>query len=93
MTLLVPISPEAQAKLTAKAAASGVDVTTFAAKTLERAAFRPTLDEVLAPLRQEFEESGMTEDELTDLLEQTKHEARAERLANKAMSIRTHLKK
>ena len=74
MALLVPFSPEAQAKLTAKAAAAGVDVTTFAVKTLERAAFRPSLDEVLAPLRQEFEESGMTEDELTDLLEQAKHQ-------------------
>ncbi len=84
MTLTIPISPEAEAKLIAKAAAAGVDVTTFAAQTLERAASKPTLEEILAPLRKEFEQSGMTEDELTDLLEQAKHEARAERRARKA---------
>ena len=81
MTLTVTISTEAEAKLNAKAAAAGVDVATFAANTLERVASKPTLDEVLAPLRDEFDRSGMTEDELTDLLEQAKHEARAERHA------------
>ena len=84
MQLTVPISPEAEAKLIAKAAAAGVDVATFAARALERVASRPTLEEVLAPLRSEFERSGMTEDELTHLLEQAKHEARAERRARKA---------
>jgi pyruvate/oxaloacetate carboxyltransferase len=84
MTLTIPISPEAEAKLIAKAAAAGVDVTTFAAQTLERAASKPTLEEILAPLRSEFERSGMTEDELIELLEQAKHEARAERRARRA---------
>jgi pyruvate/oxaloacetate carboxyltransferase len=84
MTLTVSISAEAEAKLIAKAAAAGVDVTTFAAQTLERAASKPTLEEILAPLRSEFERSGMTEDELTQLLEQAKHEARAERRARQA---------
>ena len=84
MVLTIPISPEAEAKLIARAAAAGVDVVTFAAKTLERAASKPTLEEVLAPLRYEFEQSGMTEDELTAVLEQAKHEARAERRARKS---------
>jgi hypothetical protein len=84
MALILSISPEAEAKLTTRAAAAGVDVATFAAKTLERAVSKPTLDEVLAPLRDEFEHSGMTEDELTELLEDAKHEARAERRARKA---------
>jgi pyruvate/oxaloacetate carboxyltransferase len=83
MTLTISISAEAESKLVAKAAAAGVDVATFAAKALERAASEPTLEEILAPLRSEFEGSGMTEDELTELLEQAKHEARAERRARK----------
>lgn len=84
MELTLSLSPEAESKLKAKAAAAGVDVATYAANTLERVATRPSLDEVLAPLRAEFERSGTNEDELTELLEQAKHEARAEQHARKA---------
>jgi len=84
MVLTFSISPEAEAKLQVRAAAAGLDLTAYAAKTLERAATRPSLDEVMAPLRAEFDQSGMGEDELTDLLEQAKHEARSEQQARKA---------
>jgi hypothetical protein len=75
MPLSVPITPETEARLKAKAAA-GLDVETFAARTLERVAARPPLDEVLAPLRAEFEASGMSEEHLAELLEQAKHDGR-----------------
>jgi len=78
MVLNVPISPDVEAKLKAKAAEAGVDVRTFVALTLERAASRPSTDEILAPLRAEFEASGMGEAELIELLETAKHEMRAE---------------
>jgi hypothetical protein len=84
MVLSLTISPEAETKLKARAAAAGVDIATYAARTLERIATRPSLDEVLAPLRAEFNQSGMGEEELTDLLERAKHEARAEQQARKA---------
>ncbi len=84
MVLSVSISPEAEAKLKAKAAAAGVDVESYASRTLERLVSRPSLEEVLAPLRAEFDESGMTEDELAEFLEQAKHKARAERRARRA---------
>jgi ribosomal protein L12E/L44/L45/RPP1/RPP2 len=79
MVLMVLISEEAQAKLSARAQAAGMDVETFAARTLERVVSRPSLDEVLAPIRESFKQSGMTDDELSDLLEEAKHEARAAR--------------
>ena len=84
MVLHVPISSETEAKLKAKAAVAGMDLSTFAARTLERAASKPSLEEVLAPLREEFKRSGMSEDELVDLLEKAKHEARTERRARRA---------
>jgi pantoate kinase len=84
MVLQVPISPETEAKLKAKAAVAGVDVPTFAARALERVVSKPSLEEVLAPLREEFERTGMSEDELVDLLEAAKHEMRAERRARRA---------
>jgi hypothetical protein len=83
MTLSISISPEAEAKLKARAADSGMAVEQYAARELERVVSRPSLDEVLAPLRAEFEASGMSEEELTELLEQAKHEARAEQRANR----------
>jgi hypothetical protein len=81
VVLNLSISAEAEAKLKVKAAMAGIDVATFASRTLERFASRPTLEEVLRPLRDEFDKSGMTEDELAEFLEQVKHEARAERRA------------
>lgn len=84
MVLQLPLTPEVEAKLKAKADAAGVDLTTFAARALEREARRPSLDEVLAPVRAEFEASGMTEQELIDFLEEVKHEWRAEQLRGRA---------
>jgi len=80
MTLSVPVSPKAEARLRERAAAAGIDIETFAARELERLAARPrSLAEISGPLYQEFLASGMTDDQLGDLLEQAKHETRAQR--------------
>ena len=84
MVLNLSISPEAEASLKAKADAAGLDIATYASRTLERVASRPSLDEVLKPLRAEFDESGMSEDELTEFLEEVKHASRAQRRARRA---------
>jgi hypothetical protein len=84
MVLHVPISAEAEARLHAKAAAAGLDAETFAARALEQVLTRPTLEEILGPLREEFDASGMSEEELVELLETAKHEMRAERRARTA---------
>jgi hypothetical protein len=64
MTLMVPLSPQVEEKLRARAAAEGKDPTAYASKVLEQAVNRPSLDEILAPLRQEFADSGTTDEEL-----------------------------
>lgn len=76
MTLSVPLSDEVEAKLREKAVDAGMDVHTFIARTLERIAMRPSLDEVLRPIRDEFHRDGMSDDELAQFLEDVKHEAR-----------------
>jgi predicted DNA-binding protein len=43
-----------------------------------------TLDEILAPVRAEFESSGMSEEELTNFLTEVRDEARNERRARQA---------
>jgi hypothetical protein len=84
MVLRVSISSETETKLKAKAAVAGMDVQTFAARALEREASRRSLDELLAPLRAEFDSSGMSEEKLENLLETAKHQMRAERRGRKA---------
>ena len=80
MTIRVSISSEAEAELRAKAAAAGVDIETYAARTLERMARRaPSLKELSGPVAKAFADSGMTEDQLADFLEAEKHAMRADR--------------
>lgn len=77
----IPVSAQTEAMLREKAAAAGVDVQTYASRALERIASRPSLDEILAPLRAEVQASGASKQELTDMLEVAKHETRARRRA------------
>jgi hypothetical protein len=76
MSLSIPLTPDTEARLAAKARAAGVDTSTYAAGILRSAAVRPTLDEILAPVREAFRKSGLTEDELAEALEREKHAAR-----------------
>ena len=84
MVLQIPISPEAEARLKEKAAAAGLNLEMFVARELERFLRRQSLDEILAPLRAEFEGSGMTEEELVQALEDAKHEMRRQQRERKA---------
>ena len=77
MTMSLTLPPETEARLAEQAQAAGKDVQTYAADVLRSVAARPSLDELLAPVRKAFAESGMTEDELSDQLEREKHDARA----------------
>ena len=80
MTIQVPISREVEAKLRLRAEASGEDLTSFVARLVAHFAAPPTSLTVLSgPIFDAFKASGMTDDELGDLLERAKHEMRAER--------------
>ena len=79
MTITLPIDTELAGLLTKKAATQGVNVEQFAVDVLSRAARRPTISEVFADVRAEFEASRMTEEELGHLIEQALSEVRAKR--------------
>ena len=80
MVLQLSISPEAEARLQAKAAAAGVDLRTYAARHLELVASSPILlEELSGSIAKSFEQSGMTEDDVADFLENEKHAMRRER--------------
>ncbi len=84
MTLRIQLPLRAENRLADKARAAGIDVAEYATQLLESEALRPTLCEISGPIHEAFEASGMTEEELGDLLEVAKHEMRAERRARKS---------
>jgi hypothetical protein len=82
VTLSISISERAEAELRSRAAEAGLDVETYVAQQVERLASPlATFEELSRPIAQAFAESGMTEDELADFLEEEKHAMRAERRA------------
>jgi len=82
MTLAVPISSQAETALREKALKAGQDIATYAAGVLERCSLQPlSITEISGPLSADFARSGMTEDELSELLEREKHEMRSARRA------------
>ena len=62
-------------ELLERAAAHGQDVTEFVRQIIEKELQAPrTLDEVLAPVRKEFAESGMSDNELDTFFEEVRNE-------------------
>ena len=49
--------------------AKGKNIQTYILETLQTQALKPSLDEILAPVRQDFDESGMSEDDLNVYLD------------------------
>lgn len=68
MEITFTVSDEIARQLFNRADKEGKDVSTFMAKVAEREAKKPTLDELLAPVRKQFAESGLSEDDLTKLV-------------------------
>jgi hypothetical protein len=82
--LTVKLPSDVEEKLARRAAAAGEPVEALASRLLAEAINAPTLEELLAPVRQRFAASGMTEDQLADLLEGEKHAMRTDRRGRKA---------
>jgi hypothetical protein len=75
MTLSITLSPAAEDRLRAKAAATGQPLDAYASLILERAATSPSVEEVLAPFRKQVAESGMTDGELDAFFEEVREKA------------------
>ena len=66
MSISIPLSPDAEAKLRERAEAAGEEITSFAARVLYEAITTPSVDELLSPFRKQVAESGMPDDQLDD---------------------------
>jgi hypothetical protein len=70
MSVLLELEPDVEAALEKKAAATGSPVNTYVKKLIEtHIDLGPTYEEVMAPLWNDFEESGMTELELDSFVD------------------------
>lgn len=78
MVLSIPISVETEARLRRLAEAAGKDVTTYVAQVVEEAVVKPTLNEMLAPVRKQFAESGTSDEQLLDEIMQARDRYRAD---------------
>lgn len=83
MIVTVDLSPEIEAKIKTQAEKGGVKFEDYIKSLLEEGTIRrekldflseKSFDEILAPVRQGFQESGLTEDELTTLFEEAREE-------------------
>jgi len=76
MTITIDLSPEEERRLFERAARNGEDVGSFLRGLIAREIQTPamSLDEALAPVRRQFEESGMTEEGLAALVEEAREE-------------------
>lgn len=82
MTLTIELKPETEIKLKNKALAQGFEVSVYIENLIEKDIDpRKTLDEIFAPVRQQFKKQEMTEDELDDLIYQARREVYAEKKA------------
>ncbi len=70
MTLTIQVPKNIGAVLEEKAKNQGKDVAEYVENLIEKDIDRQkTLDEILTPIRKDFAESGMTEDDLGELIE------------------------
>lgn len=58
--------------------AQGTDIKVYIQSIITKQALRPNLDELLAPVRQEFAESGMSEDDLDVFMNSVRNKAHQE---------------
>jgi hypothetical protein len=85
MTVSITLAPDVEAKVRDRAAALGTDVEGYVKGLVERSVEAPVpLEQISGDVAARFDRSGMSDEELSDVLEREKHEARRERRGRRA---------
>ena len=80
----ISLPAETEEVLRERAKASGEDVSSYAARLVQEALAAPSVDELLAPFRKQVEESGLSDQQLSQLGEELRQEVRQDRQSPKA---------
>lgn len=85
LTVKLSLTPEEEQRLFARATEKGQDVAHYLHALVEEDLKRPqALSEILAPIHDDFRKSGMTEDELSALIDEAREEVWQEKQRGKA---------
>jgi uncharacterized protein (DUF1778 family) len=79
MELTISVSEQIGHILQQRAKANGRDITDFVKDIVEDQALTPTLDDLLAPVRQEVTDKAITEDEIDDFMYALRRKVRNEK--------------
>ena len=79
MTINISLSPEQARRLTERAIQAGQGVTAYVHHLIDRDIKAESLDAILAPVRRNFEQSGMTDEDLATLVEEVREDIRREK--------------
>jgi hypothetical protein len=74
MTITIDLRPEQERRLAERAARAGQDIAGYVHDLIYRDIDAESLDRILAPVRRNFEESGMTDDDLAALVEEVRED-------------------
>jgi cytochrome P450 len=66
MLLSIEIPPQTEARLRQQAKAAGQEMPEYVSQLIERSTTKSSLDELLAPLRKHFADTGISDEELID---------------------------
>ena len=72
MSVTIELPPKTEQLLRDQAKAAGADLNAYVLKLVDDAAARRSLDALLAPLRSEFADSGMSDEELVNVIEEAR---------------------
>ena len=85
IAITLRLSRDAEAKLGQRAAAAGQPLAEYVATLVESVVEAPrTLAEISGPVYERFLQSGTTDEQLSEELEQAKHDMRADRRGRRA---------
>ncbi len=87
MVLNITVPPDTEARLRERAEAQGEDVASYAARLLCEVVASPSIEDLLAPFRQQVDESGMTDEQLDDFYRHLRDKAFHDRTTNKAHRV------
>lgn len=79
MSVVLELEPEVEETLKKRAAARGSEFKVYLQSLLKEQAISRSYEEVMAPVWDAFEQSGMTEDELGELIDSEVKSIRSER--------------
>lgn len=81
MELTITLPADVGTQVEAAAARNGRAVKDYVVDSVKTAVLKPSLDELLAPVRAQFAASGMTEEEFDQLIEEERQAIEEERQA------------